>query len=430
MARRPRLTAVLATAVTFVVAAACVGQSNLSGGTQGRDAPGARAVSGRLIGPDGTPARGVTVYLARRPGVAEILFDVLAAGVTLGLACAQPGLAVCDFGADTVTDADGRFEFTSRTGTDERLGVVAQLPAGAGRATGPGLAADFTLATPAAVLPELRFWDPALDLRGVDGAAQLAWEPLDDGSSTGEPARYRASFADGSGRPVLGLSAGWSSARFDARLLEDVRGTVAVTAAATVGGESGGAVAAKASYTSAGLPFAGGAGVPASRSRPCPGPCPLTDGDLTTAVAAGTATGPVDLGQPRPIDLVVQRGGCLACGMEFSTDAVTWRPLGGRPIDAASSGGVRAVSVTTREVRLVRLAPGSAASATELSLWERTRPADAAPVVNGPVDDRVAAAASARRASGVSGGWILAAGLLLGAVAAAAGTAVSRRRVW
>lgn len=421
-------------ALTAVLATAC--QTTLSGGTTDRDKPGARSVSGRLLTPDGSPAAGVKVYLARRPVVAIALFELLATTLTLGLLCVEPAVSICDVGAETLTDDEGRFEFTSQSGRDERLGVVAQLPAGAGQISGPGVAAEFSLNGPSVVLPGLRLWDPALDLRAVEGGrAQLAWEPLP--GAAGGSTRYRAAFFDESSRPVLGLDAGTRSASFDARLLEDARGAVAVSASAVVEGEG---LSLRARFSSAGMAYQGGAGPPLSRSRPCgPGPCPLTDGDLTTVAPEGASPGPVDLGETRDIDLVVVRGACVECPLESSTDGAVWRPLSGRALVASSVGSLRAVAVDGRGVRLVRVAPAPSAGApgtvpAELSVWEGT-PLPTPVVVNGPTDAALAGVARGDGGDGagtddVGGGWLLAAGLLLGAVAAGVAVVVSRRGAW
>lgn len=420
-------------AAAALALSACVGQSSLSGGTAGRDTPGSARISGQLQNADGSPAANVKVFLARRPGIAEGLFGLFVAGLTFGLACAgDEPLAICDGGASTVTGADGSFEFTSSSGEAERLSLFAQLAPGPSQANGVGLAADFGVAAPGLDLPDLRFWNPALDLRSVGEAAQLAWEPLGADATAGEAVRYRASFGDGATQPVLGLETRDRSARFDPRLLEDSRGLVAVSASTKV---SGNGVVVDATFSSAARPYTGTAGAPFSRGKSCgTGPCPLTDGNFANAPNPAPAELIVDLGVGRPLDLVVVRGPCVACSLESSNDGASWQPLDGQALDPSVVGGVRAfVPNRSGETRLVRVRPDVPANtaAAELSLWEGGATAPLARI-DGPLNERVAQAAAQERGDGgvdggVDGLLLLVAGVLLGAALAGAGLAFSRR---
>jgi hypothetical protein len=189
-----------------------------------------------------------------------------------------------------------------------------------------------------------------------------------------------------------------SGAPFDARLLEDSTGTVAVEAyarAMKVTPAEGTEI--DLVWSTGRWPYAGAAGAPLSRGKGCfaydahgaavaQAGCRLTDGDYHTAFdpktetcAASSGCAParhdravVDLGSPAPVTLVALRGCSQTCDVETSTDARTWRFVGSGSAPDDSEGGDVAVELASPvNARYVRVTDsGSVDRLTEVSVWD------------------------------------------------------------
>jgi hypothetical protein len=368
-----RLLAALVLALTL---AACE-TSNL-------DSAAAVSVSGRLLRADGNPAGGVTVGFERDRSLGDLVAGTVLVPLTLFTAClADPPPEVCRGRSvrRTTTAADGSYSF-QLTGKDTQsffgnaltMTVSAELPPAAGEVAGPSVAADFKVQATNLRLPDLVAWQPRVTV----APGRVAWEPLAGGSGS-----YQVGVEDAGGNAVWGFPATRPEVSFDARILEDTTGSIAVSArsSATAEGTTVGVVrrSGRVGYRST-------AGAPVSRGRPCtqsagpsPARCTLTDGDFANrlpapatsttvppAQAGATIPSPppamatIDLGQPRNVSLVVVRG--CSCAVEGSTDGQAWTPMG------RSTGDTAVVPARTGAARYVRLT-GPLTDLREVSVW-------------------------------------------------------------
>lgn len=360
-------------------------------GEQSRVAPDATiTITGRVVGPDGSPVADRPVRLGTGITDGEGAFAVL----TLGLSCTS---GACTGNVrDATTDAEGRYTFSVEgRDTQSTFGeAVSVLVSATGapkpsEVSGPLASARFQVQTAQLELPVLALVDPALTLEAAGGVV-ARWA-----SPRGGP--YELSFEDGDELPVWLVRTGESTATVDPRLLEDTAGR------AVIGGQYEDAVEGSTvalQWRSPGVPFAGGAGVPPSRGRACryvdaagtafaaTDGCGLTDGDLAVAAApppcppgsttcAAPTTAVVDLGTPVPAELVVVRGCTSGCAVEVSADGTTFRPAG------AVSDDFGAVVLDAQPVTAVRVGLGAAIPGLrEISVWG---PAPRESLV--PVDD-------------------------------------------
>jgi hypothetical protein len=358
-------------------------------------------VSGRVLGPDGAPAAGMTVGLERDPSVGEILTGLLVVPLTLGTAClADPPPTICR-GRDierTTTAADGTYSFTM-TGREAQTSFgnavsftlsTAVAPAG-GELSGAAVSADFRIQTENLRLPDLRVWQPVVTV----ATGRVTWSP-----PAGAAGTYQVVAEDAASKPVWSFDGTRSEATFDPRILEDTAGSLAVSARTEEAAEG---TTVTVRRRSGRMPYRSAAGPPPSRGRPCtlvpaavPAvPCALTDGDFTnrpprpelTAATTTTSTvapmaesATIDLGRAVDVSLVVVRG--CSCQVERSADGQAWTAVG-------RSGGYTAVVPSrTGPARFVRLT-GSVSNLREVSVWEGTAavtpaPAPAPSSENGP----------------------------------------------
>ena len=381
---------VLGATAVVVVLAACSVKPNPSASTTASTAlPDGAPVdfqdahlSGTVVHPDGSAAAGVPLTVTRLATNGEKVGDFLTALFTGGLACLPDSGDLCAANDQVVdqptTGADGSYAtrlsraYVAGFQTDADWLVSATAPGDAGEASGPSSSYEMEVNTAAPVAPALPLWDAAPTITGTRVITVSVSAPtVPEG---GTPKRASTEFLDSRGASVLSLT----GATIDARLLEDgALRVVGARAIDVVAHHVDGSTTYHQHLLSAGTAYQG-ALVPLSRGKPCAaggepsGPCPLTDGDLTTAVVGVDATQPapsdavVDLGAPSAIGLVVARG-CDACSIETSSDAATWTALPA----ATSAGSVSGLqlaaggrAVTARYVRLLR-----PTGLREISVW-------------------------------------------------------------
>lgn len=307
-----------------------------------------------------------------------MLAGVTLAVGTLGLVClADPPPALCDKARRVTTGADGGFAFDLRGrdtqgsfGTVSTFHLSAGVPAGAGEAAGPLVAARFEIQSSVVDLPALRLWRPRVTVAG----GRVEWTPIDQayGPLVGSTTAWSVGVPP---RPVWSVE-GPSPAAADPRVLEDTRGAVAVATLVDPG--------LRITTRSPSLLYTGPAGPPPSRRAACTvyagetatplPPCPLTDGDFAAPVGASphpssavrTAVA-VDLGRSLPVTLVVVRGCPAECGVETSADGRTWTEAG------TGSGAHLTVSpragATARQVRVRSTRGLDVSRLAEISVW-------------------------------------------------------------
>lgn len=399
-------------------------------------------ISVRVVGPDGTPAAGAPVRLARETSVGDFFGGFFLASFTLFTAClADPPPEPCRRGlvrsATAAGDGGAAFQLTGKD-TQTAVGGASTFSVGskqrpaAGELDGAATTLRFRVQTEALALPDLRMWDAGLRL---DDATHARWAALPP-AGYGDGAGYRVLFEDAAGASVWTFEADHADLSFDPRVLEDTSGGAVVVGRRRLPATGTGVDAV---YGSARVAYTGSAGAPVSRGRPCtldpPAAgaagvqCPLTDGDFATAgFAASTTSATVDLGSVRPVALVVGRG--CGCTLETSVDGTGWTRLGELP---AGDGSLRPPRPT--QARYVRArssgdAPAGLGSLRELSIWDgEPRPpgldASGLPSSAGRAGEGVAAPAGTSSRTG----WVVAAGVVLGIVVGAfAATALASRR--
>lgn len=348
-------------------------------GEQSRVDPNAAVtVTGLVADPGGAPAANRPVRLGTGVTVGEGAFAVL----TVGLSCTS---GACTGNVRAVsTDAAGRYTFTlkgadtrSTFGEAESVLVSASGSPAADQVSGPMASARFQVQTEQVELPRLELVDPGLSIEAVNGITARWASP--------RPGPFELTFEAGEQVPVWLSRTSESTASVDPRLLEDTAGRV------VVGGGSEDAIEGskvEKRWRSPGVPYAGGAGAPPSRGRPCryvdaagrvadgPKQCGLTDGELTAAPAAppvcATANDTqcqaptavvIDLDPSVPAQLVVVRGCEGACAVEVSADGTSFRPVG----SASDAYGV--VPLDGQAVRAVRVGLGTGFGLREVSVW-------------------------------------------------------------
>ena len=388
-----------------------------------------------MLAPGGSPAEGAAAALTRETGVGELFGGFFLASFTLFTAClADPPPAICrgGFRRTATAGVDGTVLFHLQ-GTDAQttFGTASTFALGAGApAEGPATTYRFRIQTQQLALPDLRLWDP--DFR-LPGPGQATWDRL-PGTGFGDGSGYRVLFETPAGGSVWAFPSDGTQLRYDARVLEDSQGDAVVVARRKLHAEG---TDVDAVYGSARAAYVSLAGPPPSRGAPCSlqvgtepasvlSPCPLTDGDLTdplgpdspgtastsTSGAARPSSATVDLGSVRPIALVVVRG--CACRVEASDEGSAWSGLGS--LGAADSSLVPPRPVRARFVRVATT--GSLGALREISVW------DGPPAAAGTVAGAATGTASAPEGRPSRRGWAvgaaLAAGVMLGGVAAVA----------
>lgn len=344
-------------------------------------------ISGSALHADGSPVTGGTVAVVKDIGVDDFAASAPLFFGTMGMACVVGAdLDLCDEeGTRTELAEDGTFSVTLK-GADVQsgFGTTSTLWASVGAPSAEGLggasaAYAFTADSETVRLPPLRLWEPRVKVAQADGSIRVAWPDLP--RRLGRQPEYQARFETSGGDLVW--AAYRSGVKVDARVLEDVRGGVAVDASAEA---RDGAV----TYRSPQKSFEGPGGPP-SRGASCSAvatgrrtvtyePCPLTDGvfgeDFDPALdpecaeercpAHDTAI-IVDLGEVRSLSLIVLRADPDTNILATSMDGSRWRRL--------ATVRMRTPHVTVRggatRTRYIRLSAQRWPLGTlhELSIW-------------------------------------------------------------
>lgn len=358
-------------------------------------------IAGRVVRQDGAPVANTRVVLTGELTPGEAIGGLVILSLSVLLAClVDPPPAICTNRTRLAAAGPGGDFRYSLTGADAQstfgfarsFTLSAQLgPSRSGdEVAGPASSESFKVQTGMLNLPDLRLWEPpglalALTAGGRDGS-QVRWDSIADryGGGTG----YQVGFLNETGGLVWSIATNDNQARFDARVLEDARGSYGVTARRTSRAEG---TAVTFTYRSSLLRFAGRAGAPPSRGRGCQltagdgapmrlTPCPLTDGEFARPLSespavAGSAvptststpgsslrTATIDLGSPRDVALVVVRGAGSST-LEGSVDGRVWSTIGTALGDTAVSPPQ---PVRARYIRL----SGSVAELREVSVWD------------------------------------------------------------
>ena len=351
-------------------------------------------VTGSALHADGSPLADASVVVTTEIGPDELAADAPLFFGTAGLVCFTPAdLDVCDeHGIRTEADQRGRFsvelrgaDVQSGFGTVSTLWASIAAPHDPSAGQPPATSYAFTAVDKQVRLPALSLWEPKVDLKQPAGDVTVTVPELP--TRYGRTPRYATHFVDDTG------AAAWTLARrggrIDARVLEDLQGSVAVEASLARGpGELDGAVV----YRSGSVAFVG-PGAPPSRGAACSAvatgrehveyePCPLTDGDVGESFDPALdpkcpdgdgcphwdTTVIVDLGRSRDISLLVLRADDDSYLLSASDDAAQWQRVG----VARVTEGQALVTPTPRlRARYVRLAAQRWPLSTlrELSVW-------------------------------------------------------------
>lgn len=367
------------------------------------------AIAGEVRREADSPAAGARVFLSREGDLGEALVLL----PFLGLPClAAEAPPICDKGHLTTAADDGSFAFEVKgsytqgfTGQAATLALQTRLPRAEDEIEGPAVTTRFQVQTERLSMP-MSFWEPELATR-VDGyQGMVTWSELPSGVVPPDVplggARTSVRFHQ-QGVLVWGFRQVESGMTFDARLLENSRGDFSVSSViddVDVPAERG----TKLSMVlrSARLPYAGTAGPPWSRGKGCSAynaegqavalsPCALTDGDFSASFdppltppcpegqdcpAFVPKSAFVDLGEPRPVELVVLRGCESACRLETSDDGATWRPFAVAPGSFGEVSDSLAITPPRpTSARMIRItADDSIANLREVSVWDPSPP--------------------------------------------------------
>jgi hypothetical protein len=356
--------------------------------------PGAAVhVSGRVLAPDGTPAKGARVLLFKESDIGEVAVGLTFAIGSLGVVCLTPlAPSVCADARKVTTGSDGAYSFDLHGGDTQgsianasTFDLAALVPAVAG---GGNVVSTvrFEIQRAELTVPDLRVWAAPPDVSTATPEPSVRWPAL-PGDGYGASPQYTVRWLDGAGQhAVWAVGNATSGVHADARVLEDRSGTVEVDADTSMPGPD---TDFRFTYSSQPVAFRGPAGAPPSRGSPCYAyggdgkpvalsPCRLTDGDLFSAggLQTGTCSGCtapahsaayIDLGRVRPVSLVTVRGGASFMLVEGSNDGQSWVQIGN------GSGALFAVTPRAgNQARYVRVRSSAGldlSGLTEVSVW-------------------------------------------------------------
>ncbi|HVL85085.1 MAG TPA: discoidin domain-containing protein [Pseudonocardia sp.] len=334
-------------------------------------------VSGQVLHADGTPVQGGTAMVIKEIGPDDFAASAPLFFGTMGISClAGIDLDLCDeAGARADVADDGTFsvrlrgrDVQSGFGTVSTMWATAAAPSD-GDLAGASASSAFTVGSESVQLPALRLWEPAVGVVEENGGVTVDVPRLP--GEYGSDPRYEVRFESAEGALL------WAARRrelpVDARVLEDAVHAVAVEA--SVDDAPGGS---RATYRTAQARLAG-PGAPPSRGAACathrPGhgrvahePCPFTDGDLDEAFDAGGRSVVIDLGETRPVDLVVIRGDTDTFVVHTSEDGRTWQRLATLETTREHAALDAPPATHARYVR-VRAQRGVLPALRELSIW-------------------------------------------------------------
>lgn len=413
-------------------------------------------IGGTLQGQNGAPVAGGLISLSKQnPG------ENLAAVFSLGVYClaSGPSVSVCRTARRAQSDETGRFAYHLRGSDTQGFGASADTMILSGGRPRPGTdeieSAISTLrfvAQTTTLSLDLRLWEPVAQAASDGRTVTVSWPAFPAGLAagvSGSALKTAVLFQDRDGRSIWTIDrAGRDSGSLDARVLEDSRGTLAVSAesgAIRVPDSQGRTVALV--FRSGLFPYASDFGPPLSRGRPCAvadargapvaqTPCGLTDGDLVSpfeprtcpAEAEASCSEPstpvstIDLGNVTALGLIVVRG-CGACTLETSADGRAWRHL------AEGSGDDVAVPARGK-ARFVRFSATGIPGVREVSVWSSAAPAlVAAHSLRTDPRSILGGGTSRTRPSRSSGVWPVAAAGFVLAASGALVFVVRRRRL-
>jgi hypothetical protein len=347
------------------------------------DANAQVTITGKALAADGTPMAKTRVALIRELDLGQAIGGLFVTAVTLGVAClADHPPALCTNNSHiAMTGSDGTYSFAIRgsdtqgtVGIASTMEVLIRLPPGSGQSTGALALAEFKAQTTTLQVPDLRIWNPPVDLSTDTHSVRLK-RPTLPGSGYGTGAKYWLEFDGASGRAVWMVGSRGADSVVDSRILEDLRGTAHIEARTS--GSSGG-LAVDFTFVSGSIPFQGPAGPPPSRGASCAAvtasgtdvfktPCTLTSGDFNSSYVSGASSNGVviDLGTDRAVSLMVARGCSVQCRISLSSDLMAWS-------DAGSLSGEYATAPITlnRSARYIRLSGApNVALLRQVSVW-------------------------------------------------------------
>jgi hypothetical protein len=347
-------------------------------------------ISGRALSASGAPLAGVQVRLFKEADLFEAVTGIVLAIGSLGSVCLLPDApAVCRQAHVATTDADGKYSFTltgadvqGTLGTEATLDVVMSGPG----ANAPSTAISFPARSATMHLPAVRLWRTTPHVVTGRDQVRMRWSPLPRSNGT-DPAYFAQLFDQRRETPVWSQPAERTGGTIDARVLEGQSASAAATARAELDGATG-TEDVRAVYLSSRVPLrAARAGVPPSRNDACfavsgtspplkltrQPTCGVTDGDLISAASLRANRGAnvtgvvVDLGRPRPVDLIVARGLAGQYVIELSTDGKNYLTV------STSTESPTAVEPAGQPVaRYVRVRSPSGLGEslmTEISVW-------------------------------------------------------------
>lgn len=351
-------------------------------------------IRGQVVHQDGSPVGGADTVLVKEIGVDEFLSGATTVMTTWGFACvAHADVDPCgEYAHRATTDGGGAFRFALRGadvqsgfGTASTMTATAAAPGDDGERAGAATSLSFLVQREALELPILHLWEPDIAIEQADGQLTVDWPTLPEGYPA--DASYEAVFVDARGRPVWALSDAGST--IDVRVLEDVRGGVAVQATTETSVDD---LDADIAFRSGQHPVEG-PGAPPSRGASCSAtdgdrvqvvaPCPLTDGDLATLAdvdiddcpegrtpcpAPADSSVVIDLGSERDLSLLVLRGDEDDVVVDVSGDGRTWAQLLSVEMTGTSVAVGLPPGTTARAVRL-RGDSGDIGQFAEISLW-------------------------------------------------------------
>jgi hypothetical protein len=334
------------------------------------------------------------VQLIRHPDALQSLGEAVTVIGTAGLACLTGNVSICHAYAQSTASPDGNYTFAPIRGADTQGSIGQALlfsawlsgPTPSGPATAPaGVNADFYIQRTQVTVPPLRLWETAGSEDDASGAPSFSWPSLQ--SAIGSIADdYRLQITTAKGQIIWSAPTSGASPQvaIDPRVTQDFAGNWAIWAHRKIAGDG---TDFDLTWYSPSTAYASHGHTPASRGKDCwlqgasgpvkQSPCPLTDGDLSTALqplpapqcpAGQTCTPPpqnnwvyLDLGAATTVSAMVLYdvafGSSSSATVEGSLDGTAWTSLAA-PI-SNQPYRVVVLSATARYVRL-RLADANA----------------------------------------------------------------------
>jgi hypothetical protein len=362
-------------------------------------------LTGAFLTPAGAPAAARPVVVTRVSTAGDAFSDLFTFTFSFGLAAltcldsSEPALETCHAGGfRAVTDGTGRFSMrlrnkdvrSSSTGGLRDLSVATGVPPQAGEVDGARVAVTVSPDAGRVRAPTLRLWDGGVTVHQQVNRFTISWQPAPDAASA-----YKVGLADTSRGLHLTVKPDGAQAVVDPRLIEDAVPTYSVAA------EGRAPSGASVEWEAATVRYAGGAGAPLSRGKPCtaqlgtalarplttcwaddgdfgstysgarPRYCTATDphfpGDLSCLTAPVTAM-TIDLQEIEPLALVIVRPTethGTAVAVTASKDGRTWQTVGEAHASLFDTEPLAVVPPAGMSARFVRVTPNGSVSASQ-----------------------------------------------------------------